>query len=94
MIDRSQCSVVRWSSRLDPSSSVQASYETFEADHCVDVYSRPNGTFGFEEFRRDPEDRGVWTPISYFSTREYLSQQDAIVAARRLVTWLDSVLDR
>jgi hypothetical protein len=37
---------------------------------------------------------GAWNPISYFSSHEYLSPEDAIVATRRLVTWLDSVLDR
>jgi len=46
--------------------SILASHQTFEADRCVDIFSRPNGTFGFEEFRRDPEDMGAWTPIGYF----------------------------
>jgi hypothetical protein len=30
------------------------------------VFARPDGSFGFEEFRRDPEDVGAWTPVSYF----------------------------
>ena len=46
------------SSRLDKSWTVLASHQTLEADRCVDVFSRPDGTFGFEEFRRDPEDMG------------------------------------
>src|SRR5215831_16160475 len=46
------------SRRLDKSWTVVASYQTSEADRCVDVFSRPEGTFGFEEFRRDPEDMG------------------------------------
>jgi hypothetical protein len=82
------------SSRLDRSWSVLSSHQTFDASRCVDVFSRPNGTFGFEEFRRDPEDRGAWTPISYFSVREYPSEEDVLVAARRLVPWLASVLDQ
>ncbi|HEY5110831.1 MAG TPA: hypothetical protein VII67_00715 [Acidimicrobiales bacterium] len=81
------------SSRLEPSWSVLASHQTFEADRCVDVFSRPDGTFGFEEFRRDPEDLGVWTPISYFSRREYPTKRDALTAARRCVAWLDPHLD-
>ena len=44
------------SSRLDKSWTVLASHQTPEADRCVDIFSRPDGTFGFEEFRRDPED--------------------------------------
>jgi hypothetical protein len=46
------------SQRLDKSWSVLVSYQTVDASRCVDIFSRPDGTFGFEEFRRDPEDRG------------------------------------
>ena len=62
---------VRMSSRLDKSWTVVASYQTPEADRCVDVFSRPDGTFGFEEFRRDPEDMGAWTPTSYYARLGY-----------------------
>ena len=31
------------------------------------MFSRPDGTHGFEEFRRDAEDRGAWTPVQYYS---------------------------
>jgi hypothetical protein len=41
----------------------------------VDIFLRPDGTFGFEEFRRDPEDRGAWTPVAYFSGQEYDSER-------------------
>jgi len=81
------------SSRLDKSWSVLASHETAEANRCVDIFSRPDGTFGFEEFRRDPEDMGAWTPISYFSGRRYPTVSEAIEAARRSVLWLGAVLD-
>jgi hypothetical protein len=27
---------------------------------CLDIFHRLDGTFGFEEFRRDPEDRPGW----------------------------------
>jgi len=47
------------SSRLDPSWKVLASPSTPAVDRCVDIFSRPDGTFGFEEFRRDPEDMGA-----------------------------------
>ena len=78
------------SSRLDRSWSVLSSHQTFDASRCVDVFARPNGTFGFEEFRRDREDVGVWTPVSYFSAHEYSSESDVLKAARRLVPWLGS----
>jgi hypothetical protein len=80
------------SSRLDPSWMVITSHQTFEGDRCVDIFSRPNGTFGFEEFRRDPEDMGAWTPISYFSGHEYNSYVEAVGAAKLKVPWLRSLL--
>lgn len=76
------------SSRLDRSWLVLDSYETVEGDRCVDLFARPNGTFGFEEFRRDPEDRGAWTPLSYFSDREFATSATALDGARKSVVWL------
>ena len=73
---------------------VLASYQTEEVNRCVDVFSRPNGTFGFEEFRRDPEDMGAWTPVSYFSGREYPTLEDAVAAAKIGVLWVGPLIDR
>jgi hypothetical protein len=81
------------SARLDPSWSVLSSPSTLALDRCVDIFRRPEGTFGFEEFRRDPEDMGGWTPIAYYSAWEYESEADAIAAARAAVAWLPAVLD-
>ena len=55
----------RMSQRIDKSWLVFLSIENFEHDRCVDLFSRPDGTHGFEEFRRDAEDRGAWTPVQY-----------------------------
>jgi hypothetical protein len=81
------------SSRIDKSWLVLVSHQTDEGNRCVDIFSRPNGTYGFEEFRRDPEDMGAWTPVSYFSGREYPTESKVIEAARIAVPWL-SLLDR
>jgi hypothetical protein len=81
------------SSRLEKSWTVLVSHQTAPADRCVDLFSRPDGTFGFEEFRRDPEDMGAWTPISYFSGLEYPTEPAALAAALQAVPWLRSVLD-
>jgi hypothetical protein len=62
-------------------------------DRCVDIFLRPDGTFGFEEFRRDPEDRGAWTPVASFSGQEYDSERQALAAARARVPWLGDILD-
>jgi hypothetical protein len=81
------------SQRLDPSWLVVASPSTPAQDRCVDVFRRPDGTFGFEEFRRDPEDMGRWTPIAYYSGRAFGTEADAIAAARAAVPWISAVLD-
>jgi len=81
------------SARLDPSWKVLASPSTPAVDRCVDIFARPDGTFGFEEFRRDPEDMGAWTPVAYFSVHEFVSEEEARAAARDAVPWLAAVLD-
>jgi hypothetical protein len=60
---------------------------------CVDIFRRPDGTFGFEEFGRDPEDMASWTPIAYYSGKEFANETEAIAAARDAVVWLPAVLD-
>jgi hypothetical protein len=82
------------SSRLDKSWLILASHQTFEGDRCVDIFKRPEGTFGFEEFRRDPEDMGAWTPVRYFSGREYPAETEALDAACEAVQWLAPLLER
>ena len=76
------------SARIDKSWVVLSSIETEEGDRCVDLFRRPDGTFGFEEFRRDPEDRGGWTPVRYYSGAVYASREEALAAAKRAVLWL------
>ena len=46
------------SKRIDKSWLVFISIENFEHNRCVDLFSRLDGSYGFEEFRRDVEDRG------------------------------------
>jgi hypothetical protein len=57
-------------------------------DRCVDILKHEDGTFGFKEFRRDPEDRGGWTLVSYNPLRIYSTEAEAIAAARAAVAWL------
>ena len=49
-----------------------------EHDRCVDLFRRPDGSFGFEEFRRDVEDAGAWTPVAYHSGAAYSSMDAAL----------------
>jgi hypothetical protein len=76
------------SKRIDKSWVVFTSIENLEANRCVDLFLRPDGTYGFEEFRKDPEDAGAWTPVQYYSATAYASKDDALTAAISAVIWL------
>lgn len=75
------------SRRIDRSWIVIASIENAQGDRCVDLFHRPDGSFGFEEFRRDPEDVGAWTPLAYHSGRGFAARAEAEAAARAAVPW-------
>jgi len=81
------------SKRIDKSWIVFASIENFEHDRCVDLFSRPDGSFGFEEFRRDPEDAGEWTPVRYYSGASFSNKASALEAALGSVTWLHEAIE-
>lgn len=76
------------SKRLDPSWIVVESIENPQHDRCVDLFTRLDGSFGFEEFRRDVEDAGAWTPVSSFAGLRHASKYDALAEAARWVPWL------
>jgi hypothetical protein len=80
------------SKRIDKSWLVFMSIENFDHNRCVDLFSRPDGSCGFEEFRRDVEDRGEWTPVQYYSGSVYTSQELALAAAMQTVAWLTDAI--
>jgi len=82
------------SKRIDPSWIVIDSIENTSHDRCVDIFRRPDSSFGFEEFRRDVEDAGAWTPVQYYSHAVYASKDAARDAAVRSVVWLRETLNR
>ncbi len=59
---------------------------------CVDVFERPDGSFGFEEFRRDPEDGRGWFPVGYHSHQSFDTLEAAKGAAASVVGWLKEAL--
>ncbi len=73
---------------------VLSSFETFDGDRCVDIFEREDGTFGFEEFRRDPETRTGWFRVGNFGRKIFSERGGALVSARKNVKWLDPVLKR
>lgn len=62
------------------------------AARCVDIYRRPDGTIGFEEFRRDVEDGRGWFPIGGHSNRVFTGEAEALAAALAAVAWLGSAI--
>ena len=57
-------------------------------DYCVDVFLRDDGTFGLEEFRRDPEDLCGWFPLHRHSGQVFATDVQALAHARAVVRWL------
>jgi hypothetical protein len=82
------------SMRIDKSWVVLESIENAEHDRCVDLFGRPDGSFGFEAFRRDVEDGGLWTAVAYHSGAAYASKEAALAAAVAAVNWLAEALAR
>ncbi|WP_226893377.1 hypothetical protein [Nisaea sediminum] len=71
---------------------VLVSHQTGDGHLCVDLIRRPDGSFGFEEYRRDPDDGHGWYPIGGTGGLIFQSQEAALSAARRTVRWLDELL--
>ena len=68
---------------------VLASIETEDGDRCVDIFRRPDGSHGFETYRRDAEDGRGWFPIGNFEAARYDTEQTARAAARDSVSWIN-----
>lgn len=67
---------------------VLASLENPHGDYCIDVFVRGDGTFGFEEYRGDPEDNGTWHDLHRYSGQVFNSEADALAKAKSCVAWL------
>lgn len=57
---------------------------------CVDVFQRADGSFGFEEFRRDPEDASGWYAVGGFNDLRFGSADDADRDATARVSWYEN----
>lgn len=55
---------------------------------CVDIFLRPDGTYGFDEFRRDPEDSSGWYSIGHFGDQVFADANAALTKAKKSVLWL------
>lgn len=67
---------------------VLASLEAEGGGRCIDVFRRPDGTFGFEEYRRDGEDGRGWYRVGGYGEQIFASEADARAAAGQVIPWL------
>jgi hypothetical protein len=79
--------VIAWGTTARPL-RVVASLHNDSVDRCVDIIANADATFGFKECRRDPEDGGGWTLVSYNPRAVFATQEQAIAAAKASVAWL------
>jgi hypothetical protein len=67
---------------------VLTSLENSAGDHSVDIFVRTDGTFGFEEYRRDPEDMSGWFSLHRYSHQVFSTAEDALAQAKARVPWM------
>ncbi|HMH18613.1 MAG TPA: hemolysin III family protein [Burkholderiales bacterium] len=71
-----------------PSVKVLNSLENSAGDHCVDIFERDDGTFGFEECRRDAEDQRGWFSLHRYSHQVFATAEAALAQAKSRVEWM------
>ena len=62
-------------------SGVIATLHNKDGDRAVKIMKGADGTFGFNEFRRDPEDAGGWTLVRENPQGSYPTQEQAVAVA-------------
>lgn len=67
---------------------VLRSIETDDGGRCVDLFVRPDGSFGFEEYRRDSEDGRGWFPIGGYAAVVFTAEAAMLAEALVCVPWL------
>ena len=72
-----------------PRPLVLRSIETEDGDRCVDIFRRGDGSFGFEGYRRDPEDTSGWFRVTLYGDQRFDSEAAVIDAARRIFPWIE-----
>ena len=80
--------------RMAQKNVVIRSYNLDGDSQCVDIFRRPDGTYGFEEYRREPEDGRGWFAIGDYSPRSFDRESDALANAKASIPWLSSIVER
>lgn len=69
-------------------SKVLKSFQNQAADRCVDIFMRDDGTYGYEEYRRDHEDGRGWFPLHRYSHQFFDAEEHALAKAKSTVAWM------
>lgn len=73
---------------------VLSSLEAEDGGRCVDIFQRLDGTFGFEEYRRDSEDGRGWFMVGSYGREVYGTEAETRATADRIVPWLSQARRR
>ena len=68
---------------------VVRSINNSEKRRCVDIFQREDGSFGFEEYRRDPETNEGWYKVGFFGNSIFSSEEEAQKNACKFIIWLN-----
>ena len=68
--------------------AVLASLESEDGGQCVDFFIRPDGSFGFEQYRREYDGQSGWQCLSKYARQSFVSGQEALRVAKQQVPWL------
>ncbi|MEO8241622.1 MAG: hypothetical protein ABI832_04875 [bacterium] len=94
MASEHRAGILHWNDHVAHTNKVIRSINRDGETICVDIFVRPDGTYGFEEYRRDPEDGRGWFAIGRYATKAFSSPDEALAAARKAVSWLnDRILE-
>ena len=69
---------------------VLASFESSDGSHCVDIFVREDGTFGFEEFRAEFDGAGRWQSLGKHWSLVFASGEETLTEAKRRIQWLSA----
>ena len=84
---------ISMSKRIQHDWLVIDSVEDLTSQFCIDFFSRPDGSLGFEVFRRAAEDQGLWEPLSHYSVLSFNSLEACCQEALERFSWLAEVFD-
>lgn len=62
--------------------NVLASIESSDGSHCVDIFVRDDGTFGYEEFRGESDGAGRWQSLGEHQSLVFGSGEEALTDAK------------